>query len=595
MEKNSSRKKPQRPRPASRAISPQDNLLGGSVNELAEAMGANVVTDGEKLPTSTLVADETVIRFGKANNMAALESGVIVVTSPVNKKNFAHLKQLLYAKSLEVKVIVSTKDIIDFLYQDHESNSSDHDESLRNEEYEVDDSAAINLLDRIIDSGYRRGASDIHIIIRESKTLIENRVDSRIILIDTISRGMGISVCSVAFGVFAKKDFSILKNEQGSFTRETKQIVHRMRINSQYLVDGSEVVLRFNGSRSKQSREGDNIPSFSELGLGRLHQKILLESIQRAQGLVLITGPTGSGKTTTLASAITTIPNHLKVYTVEDPVEKILPNASQVSISSDAEAQDDLTAKVKQVQKNLMRQDPDVALIGEVRDLDTAKILIDLATTGHLAFATMHTNSTLDIMTRLNDMGVSWERMATPGLLSVLIAQRLVPKLCDYCKIGIENVSKEHEINHINKAHAKKRIDTFVVDKCSEYKIYTQNPSGCKQCRKGINGRLAVLEIIKVDKQGCKIIRSGDMNLYHDYLLDSGWESMLEHGVHLIQKGLLDPYLVDGIIGEIGNSGDNDRFDYQNARSQIASQYSKPTTRTVVNRVTSLDVSEQTA
>ena len=186
----------------------------------------------------------------------------------------------------------------------------------------------------------------------------------------------------------------------------------------------------------------------------------------------------------------------VKIYTIEDPVEKLIPNASQINVSADADDAEDLSEKYILYQKNILRQDPDDIMIGEVRDLSVAETALHVATTGHMALATIHTNGALPIIMRLHDIGISWQKLSSPGLLRALSYQRLTPCLCENCKITLATMPDSHPYRQNRKlASARVRIDQYMQDfiqQCNSDQLdctpYVANPDGCSHVMVALTG-----------------------------------------------------------------------------------------------------------
>jgi len=251
-----------------------------------------------------------------------------------------------------------------------------------------------------------------------------------------------------------------------------------IRVSALPLNDGESMVLRF--------LRKDNVQyDMSVLGLSPDIEQMIREDIKTTAGVVLLTGPTGSGKTTTLYTFLNALNNDdVKIITLEDPVEYQLPGINQVQVNSDIGF--DFSAGLRSV----VRQDPDIIMLGEIRDKETAQIALQSALTGHLVFSTVHTNDAASAYTRLLDLGVE-EFLLNAALVSI-VAQRLARKICQHC---IEPVDDPQAL--IDKYQLQNLAEKFSL---TEIKL--SHGKGCDKCgHSGYKGRMAVIEYLRCDEQ----------------------------------------------------------------------------------------------
>jgi len=270
--------------------------------------------------------------------------------------------------------------------------------------------------------------------------------------------------------------------------------------------------------------------SIDWLGFSEHDKNSFINLMNKPFGMVLITGPTGSGKTTTLYTALGLIDKESRsVFTLEDPIEYSLPNIRQTPINTD------VGMTFAAGLKALLRQDPDVILIGEIRDLETAELAIRAALTGHLVLTTLHTNSAVGVIPRLIDMGI--EKYLLPPALMACIGQRLVRKLCNHCKLlstTNENIIDEYNLESLLK----------VSDE-----IY--QPIGCKKCKQtGYSGRLAIYEVLEINEEmHDPIILGQSTDEIESIAKKNGMTSMLEDGISKAKKGLTSIEEVMRLVG----------------------------------------------
>lgn len=319
----------------------------------------------------------------------------------------------------------------------------------------------INLVEDIINHAIHEKASDIHLEPYVDQLRIRFRIDGLLREYQTLTSQWMLQIIS-RIKVLASLDISEKRLPQdGHFNWPFNQKNIDCRISTCPTIFGEKIVIRLLDS----SQEQFNI---AELGMSDAHQTIFLNAIAQPQGLILVTGPTGSGKTVTLYSAI----NHLNniernISTIEDPVEIKLHGINQVSVNPK------IGLTFSHALRAFLRQDPDVIMVGEMRDFETAEIAIKAAQTGHLVLSTLHTNSAAESIHRLLNMGIPAYQIV--NCFHLIIAQRLARKLCQHCRILQENNLTELPFT----TH------------------YTANKKGCHQCHQGYQGRTAIYEMIQ--------------------------------------------------------------------------------------------------
>lgn len=270
--------------------------------------------------------------------------------------------------------------------------------------------------------------------------------------------------------------------------------------------------------------------TIDNLGLTDEQRNIFLNYLAKPQGMILVTGSTGSGKTVTLYSAIRHINNaSLNISTVEDPVEIYLASINQVNINPKA------GLDFATVLRAFLRQDPDVIMVGEIRDLETAEICVRAAHTGHLVLSTLHTNNATETLTRLLNLGIPRYNVATS--LKLIIAQRLVRRLCEYCKceITLSNSLLEQE--------------GFVLEKLIPQKIYTAH--GCNKCIQGYKGRIGIFELLPITELMQKLILSNsDALTIAAQSKKEGMVCLREIGLLKVSQGLTSLSELNRVINE---------------------------------------------
>jgi type II secretory ATPase GspE/PulE/Tfp pilus assembly ATPase PilB-like protein/8-oxo-dGTP pyrophosphatase MutT (NUDIX family) len=328
----------------------------------------------------------------------------------------------------------------------------------------------VRLVDRIVARGITDRASDIHLEPSEQGMAVRYRVDGLLRDVMVLPKAVGIPLVS-RIKIMATMDIADRLRPQGGHATVTVDGARvDLRVSTLPASHGEKVVIRILDTRSA-------VRSLEALGLDSVDGPRMRRLLDVREGLVLVTGPTGSGKTTTLYAALLEIQRRgVNVITVEDPVEYRIPGIVQVQINEKA----GLT--FASALRSILRQDPDVILIGEIRDRETAAIAIQAALTGHLVFATLHTNDACSSITRLTDLGVDSAKLA--AALKGVVAQRLIRKLCSDCRM-------------VANSGAPTRLRASVA---ADAMVYV--PVGCERCSMtGYRGRLAVTEIVIADTE----------------------------------------------------------------------------------------------
>ena len=332
------------------------------------------------------------------------------------------------------------------------------------------DGRIIRYVNSIFEQALQTGASDIHIEPYEDNCRVRLRIDGVLTEIAPPPMSMLNSVIS-RLKVLSKMDIAERRLPQdGAIGLRSGEHRVDMRVNTCPTVYGEKVVMRV---LDKNALPHD----LTSLGLDERQYRDLSEAIRSPHGLMLVTGPTGSGKSTTLYSCLNYLnDSETNICTVEDPVEFKFSGINQVQTRTK------VGLTFASALRSFLRQDPDVIMVGEVRDNETADICMRAALTGHFVFSTLHTNDALSSITRLQDMGI--EPFLLSSTIRLLVAQRLLRRLCDECKIAEQvdpESAKRYEINP--------RAVIF-------------RPGGCSRCREtGYKGRLAVFEIIRINSQ----------------------------------------------------------------------------------------------
>jgi general secretion pathway protein E len=343
-----------------------------------------------------------------------------------------------------------------------------------------DDAPVVRLINALLLQAIRDGASDIHIEAEEKRVVVRFRIDG--VLREVLEPARALAPLLVSrIKVMARLDIAEKRvPHDGRVTLRIGGLDVDVRVStipSQY---GERVVLRL-------LDRGSTSLDLAQLGMSERDLATFERLIARPHGVILVTGPTGSGKTTTLYSALTRLNNRRRnIMTVEDPIEYALDGIGQMQVN----AKIDLT--FARGLRAILRQDPDVIMVGEIRDHETAEVAVRASMTGHLMLSTLHTNTAVGSVTRLIDMGV--ERYLLAPMLTGLIAQRLVRRLCPHCR----------------REDTATAADSEVTGGAIPVGGRVFRPVGCPQCRgEGYKGRLGVYEVIEVDPAMQQAVHDG--------------------------------------------------------------------------------------
>jgi type IV pilus assembly protein PilB len=357
------------------------------------------------------------------------------------------------------------------------------DAALEEDELAADDGISdgplVRLVNSIIFQAAEDGASDVHFAPQEDGLVVRLRIDGVLHELQRVPRRMASGV-TTRLKVLAKLDIAERRKPQDGRMSLNAKAAGRLldvRVATLPTVDGESVVLRL---MDKSRRP----PTLEELGFSESMRAQLMEVLQRPTGALLSTGPTGSGKSTTLYAALAQISRpEINVVTVEDPVEYRLPGLNQVQINARA----GLTFAT--ALRSILRSDPDVVMVGEIRDGETAKISIEAALTGHFVLSTMHTNDAPSAITRLTEMGV--EPFVTASALSAVLAQRLARRLCTHCCEIYRPSAEELQQARIS-LHAAAASDGAL--------LYRKR--GCPRCaHTGYRGRVGIFQLLRMNEE----------------------------------------------------------------------------------------------
>ena len=393
-----------------------------------------------------------------------------------------------------------------------EMESGDKNKTLDENQLKGDyKSPVVRLVDAILTDAVHSGASDLHFEPEASFLRIRYRIDGKMVQIRSLHKDYW-SALSVRLKILSGMNIAESRKPQDG--RINSEILGRridFRVSTQPTINGENIVMRI-------LDEKQSILSMEKLGFSELNVNALKKLVQRPEGMIIMTGPTGSGKTTTLYTVLGYINSIDKnIMTLEDPVEYHIPMIRQSNIRNEVGM--DFAAGIKAI----LRQDPDIILVGEIRDKDTAITAIQAAMTGHQVYSSLHTNDAIGAIPRLMNIGVPNYLMA--GALIGVAAQRLARKLCVHCK-------KEEPITELE----KKLLGAKYASITKLFKAV-----GCEKCTNGYKGRVVVAEILSFDRELDDLVaRSASRKEISAYALSHGFVSMVEDGLIKVCAGIID-------------------------------------------------------
>ena len=399
---------------------------------------------------------------------------------------------------------VDTLDLIDNL----DEQPVEEEDDLDLFDAQEDDTPVVKLLNSLLLRGYNNSASDIHIEPFEDNVHVRMRIDG--MLVDYLDLNKNIQAAlTVRIKILSNMDIAEKRNPQdGHFIGKINGIEMNIRVSVIPTIFGEKIVMRYLNSNTTISR-------LSTFGMTQDNYDKMKQMMAMPHGIIYVTGPTGSGKTTTLYMILEELAKgQVNISTIEDPVEKRLSRINQMQVNqmSGLTFESGLRA--------LMRQDPDIIMVGETRDKETAEISVRAAITGHLVVSTLHTNDAISSIVRLEEMGI--EPYMVANSLVGLVAQRLMRVVCPHCK---------------------RQVEATVTDKIAvgEDIKYIVKGTGCPHCNNtGYKGRIAIHEIIMVDSHVRKMIANKeDIDTIMDYLKDEQHvETLKDQAVQLVKDGV---------------------------------------------------------
>jgi type II secretory ATPase GspE/PulE/Tfp pilus assembly ATPase PilB-like protein len=375
------------------------------------------------------------------------------------------------------------------------------------------------VVDSLIEMAYQEQSSDVHVEPRENETLVRFRVDGMLQDVVRLQKNLHDRLVTRVKVLSGLRTDEHLSAQDGKMQLQLDEEKLDIRVSIIPITEGEKIVLRLLSQESRQY-------TLADLGMNESDLAKVRSAYSKSYGMVLSTGPTGSGKTTSIYSMLKAINTREKnITSIEDPVEYKIAGANQVQVNTKT----NLT--FANGLRSLLRQDPNVIFVGEIRDNETASIAVNAALTGHLVLSTLHTNDAATAIPRLSDMKV--EPFLVASTVNIIIAQRLVRQICDSCR-EIEYVGVDELLKNIPEDVVRRNFDM------NNPQVAVYKGRGCKICRNtGYLGRIGVFEVLEVTKKIRKmIVEKKDADEIARGAVEEGMKTMLDDGLEKVSRGL---------------------------------------------------------
>ncbi|OGH71301.1 MAG: hypothetical protein A2921_02380 [Candidatus Magasanikbacteria bacterium RIFCSPLOWO2_01_FULL_43_20b] len=390
----------------------------------------------------------------------------------------------------------------------------------------------INIVNSILEHAVYEGASDIHIEPTEKEMVVRYRVDGLLHMVMNLPKAVKSGIVARIKILANLKIDEHMKPQDGRIKIQIQDEKLAMRVSIIPVYDGEKIVMRI-------LHEGQKPLPLDALGFLPGPRKLVEEAIKKPHGIILVTGPTGSGKTTTLYSLLGILnqPN-VNISTIEDPIEYHVQGVNQSQINPQ------VGFTFAAGLRAFLRQDPNIIMVGEIRDEETAEIAIHAAMTGHLVLSTLHTNDAPTTLPRLLDMGVPPFLIAFTA--NIIVAQRLIRKNCEFCKkeyrlekAAVNELGKLFDVKKLTSLFTDQGIKLDAKEKTLENMTFYQG-DGCRRCgNSGHKGRVGIYEVLEVDSElAQKINQRATADVIKEYARKKGMLTMMEDGLVKAKQGI---------------------------------------------------------
>jgi general secretion pathway protein E len=512
------------------------------LEQYATATKTRVLSTSSDLDSKDKAMEEMFAWCKEQGNIVVLKSATILSSAPTSR-TVQNCKSLLLSKGVHPgTTYAATLGLIKLLM----ASGAEEDTARKHKgETTASFSDQQRHLRDLIQEAIRQSVSDIHIQVRQGYTKIRMRQHGELHIFAEWSERLGREIASVAFNKetdHATSHFNPLIPQDASMPLKLAGRDIRLRLASVPAHGGFDMVMRILATGEERTKTLD------VLGYTDKQINIIKMAMKLPFGAIIVAGPTGSGKTTTLASCMEMVESTSKLYSIEDPVEKVVEEATQVPVNTEKEDR-----SFASMGRAALRMDPDVIILGEMRDEDTAHVMVRASITGHLVLTTLHTNRATAIVTRLVDMGISPVLLGDSSVLRCLLCQRLIAKVCPHCAVSLRSSVRHHDFI----ADWEAVLGKDVIDKAKA------RGEGCNKCnRTGVGGRIVVAEVIWVDEEGRQFIQKCDTLGWEKYLKENGWMDFRDRAIELIEQGLCDPFDAEKVVGPINPTTQSKVYKY---------------------------------
>ncbi len=396
----------------------------------------------------------------------------------------------------------------------------------------AEEAPIINIVNSILEHAVYEGSSDIHIEPMEKEIVVRYRIDGILKTVMTLPKSVKSGIVARVKVMANLKIDEHMKPQDGRFKIQIQDERLSFRVSIIPVYDGEKVVMRI-------LHEGQKPLSLDQLGFLPKPKKLVEEAIKKPHGMILVTGPTGSGKTTTLYSILGILNKpSVNITTIEDPIEYHVKGINQSQINPQA------GFTFASGLRSFLRQDPNIIMVGEIRDQETAEIAIHAAMTGHLVLSTLHTNDAPTTLPRLTDMGVPPFLVAFTA--NIIIAQRLVRKICEHCKkeyklekAEITELTKVFDIKKVKDLFSSQEVKLSGKEASLETMAFYRG-EGCRRCNNsGYKGRMGIYEVLEIDREITqKINERANADVIKEYARAHGMLTMMEDGLIKAKQGI---------------------------------------------------------
>jgi general secretion pathway protein E len=489
--------------------------------------------------------------------IAMLDNGTCLVASDNNlQPRILEVKNKLKSQKIEIRneYRVPEKVLADLYHV------AEREHKKRSEIDTEDQAKTLSEFARIVERAAALKTSDIHVHVNRYEAIVRIRSNGVMQDFDRWQSAQASDLLTAAFNAADASDTTYNPYEgqgarlSGEKLGVTSQI-QSLRLQYNPMANGGRQLI----ARILYASEPGTEQDVDSLGYSPHQIRDIKLMRRKPQGFNIVAGPTGSGKSTTLQMALTALMRErrfeISVQTIEDPPEYVIPGAAQYPILN-AHTQKERSEKFTKAISDALRSDPDVIMIGEIRDEASAKLAFEGAMSGHQVWASLHANDALSILDRLRDMDVELYKLADPTLVTGLIGQRLMRALCNHCKIPLETVlayEDDRLIDEILRESLEQKIGPEHYSK-----IYVANHNGCEHCKGGTGGRTVAAETIVPNLKFMQFVREDNKVGAHDYWLDHlNGLTMLEHATQKMLAGLVDPREVEGKVDPLSSLRDD--------------------------------------